>query len=197
MTDAVTSPTLLKKLRDGQNSSAWRLFVEIYGPYLYAIARRGGLADAAASDVVQETLLRCVSVLPGFTYDPTKKFRAWLRTIANRVIYDYKRKSGRQPIATGETDFFQRLDGQCGREENPASAVLEGEVLRGMLDAIRQRLTAEQWELFQMTWIEELSDEQIAGRTGKNPGAIRVMRYRIRKALESLRSEFAVVDDDC
>ena len=51
-----TRPSLLMRIRDSQDALAWNEFVGIYGPLIYAFARKHGLQDADAADLTQEVL---------------------------------------------------------------------------------------------------------------------------------------------
>ena len=53
-----TRPSLLIRLRDPMDERAWGEFVEIYGPLVHRLARRRGLQDADAADLVQEVFRR-------------------------------------------------------------------------------------------------------------------------------------------
>lgn len=51
-----TSVSLLERVRQN-DASAWRRFVQLYGPLTYAWARRYGFQSEDAADVMQETLI--------------------------------------------------------------------------------------------------------------------------------------------
>ncbi len=57
-----TSPTLLIRLRDGDDFRAWELFVEIYSPVIFSYCRRRNLQDSDAADVCQEVFLTLSNV---------------------------------------------------------------------------------------------------------------------------------------
>jgi RNA polymerase sigma-70 factor (ECF subfamily) len=76
-----TSASLLERLRRPGQDAAWARFVDLYTPLLYHWARRTGLAQPQAADLVQDVLLVLLRKLPEFTYDRTKSFRSWLRTV--------------------------------------------------------------------------------------------------------------------
>src|SRR5581483_7290468 len=76
-----TSPSLLEQLRQPTNQAAWRRFVQLYTPLLHHWARRLGLQDHDAENLVQEVLLTLLDVLPRFNYQPGKRFRGWLWTV--------------------------------------------------------------------------------------------------------------------
>ncbi len=76
-----TPASLLERLRQPAPEPAWTRFVQLYTPLLLHWARRLGLRDSDASDLVQDVLTQFVRKLPQFSYDPQKSFRAWLRTV--------------------------------------------------------------------------------------------------------------------
>lgn len=76
-----TPASLLERLRQPAPESAWTRFVQLYTPLLFFWARRLGLRDADAADLVQDVLVLLVRKLPEFSYDRNKSFRAWLRTV--------------------------------------------------------------------------------------------------------------------
>jgi DNA-directed RNA polymerase specialized sigma24 family protein len=52
-----TRQSLLSRLRDLDDHRSWRTFFDTYWKLLYNVARQRGLDDAAAQDVVQETVI--------------------------------------------------------------------------------------------------------------------------------------------
>jgi RNA polymerase sigma-70 factor (ECF subfamily) len=71
-----TSLDLLErvKARDGE---AWRRFVYLYGPWVYAWCRRSGLQRADAKDVAQEVFCAVATSLAAFrTIEGKSSFRA-------------------------------------------------------------------------------------------------------------------------
>src|SRR5262245_60040259 len=76
-----TPASLLERLRRPDDREAWARFVELYTPLLYFWARRTGLQQADAADLVQEVLAVLFRKLLEFTYDKQRSFRNWLRTV--------------------------------------------------------------------------------------------------------------------
>src|SRR5690242_10915056 len=81
MSSLSTSLSLLDRLRQRHDASAWQQFVELYTPLLFCWANRAGLRGQDAADLVQEAMLQFVRTLSEFTYEPGKSFRGWLRTV--------------------------------------------------------------------------------------------------------------------
>jgi RNA polymerase sigma-70 factor (ECF subfamily) len=76
-----TPVSLLARLRQPAATEAWPHFVRLYSPLLFGWARRLGLQDADAADLVQDVFTVLAVKLPEFRYDPRLGFRRWLRTV--------------------------------------------------------------------------------------------------------------------
>src|SRR6266851_1175979 len=113
-----TRATLLEKLRAWQDQSSWQQFFDTYWPLIYGVARRAGLTEAEAEDVVQETMFAAAKHLPTFQYDPAiGSFKGWLLTLTRWRIIDQFRKRGplsahrSVPGQAGTTDRTDTVDG--------------------------------------------------------------------------------------
>lgn len=87
-----TSVSLLERLRQPAEREAWPRFVQLYTPFLYGWARRAGLQNQDAADLVQEVLVVLVQKLPEFAYDRQQSFRGWLRTVTLNKWRDMRRR---------------------------------------------------------------------------------------------------------
>ena len=88
-----TRASLLNRLRDAGDDASWRIFFDTYWRLLYNVARKSGLTDEDAQDVVQETVIAVARKMPEFRYDPAKgSFKLWLLLITRRRIQDHLRK---------------------------------------------------------------------------------------------------------
>src|SRR5262245_61780817 len=105
-----TSATLLSRLRDQPaDPAAWQEFVRRYRPRIVSFCLGCRLQPADAEDVAQAVLLRLVARLPEFRYDPSRSFRAWLTTVARRVLCDYVSQRQREQ-GSGDTAVLLLLD---------------------------------------------------------------------------------------
>ena len=91
-----TSVSLLKRLREPSPEPAWARFVELYAPLIFHWGRRHGLNPTDAADLVQEVLAVLVVKLPVFDYDPSRRFRGWLRTVTVNKARDFQRRESAQ-----------------------------------------------------------------------------------------------------
>jgi RNA polymerase sigma-70 factor (ECF subfamily) len=81
-----TSTTLLRRLAESpRDESAWGAFVKKYGEQIRRWCRRWGLQDADAQEVTQRVMAELARQMPDFKYDRSKRFSAWLKTIAHRA----------------------------------------------------------------------------------------------------------------
>src|SRR6516162_11665330 len=86
-----TSPSLLRRLQNRAAQEAWQEawaeFVRRYGPRLYSWCRRWQLQDSDTQDVTQTVLVKLVTKMQTFEYDPARSFRAYLKTLARYAWY--------------------------------------------------------------------------------------------------------------
>jgi hypothetical protein len=59
-----TRATLLDRLKNWNDQASWQEFFDIYWQLIYGVARKAGLTDAEAQDVVQETLVAVAKHMP-------------------------------------------------------------------------------------------------------------------------------------
>src|ERR1700730_12188334 len=108
-----TPASLLERLRRPGDAHAWARFVELYTPLLYDWARRAGLQQADAADLVQEVLVLLFQKLPEFTYDRQRSFRGWLRTV---TLNKWREGRRRWQPATVEDKALAEVPGPDERE---------------------------------------------------------------------------------
>src|SRR4051812_1898453 len=111
-----TSVTLLGRLRQfPTDQNAWMLFTERYGRKILAWCRQWNLQEADSEDVTQTVLLKLADKMKTFDYDATKSFRAWLKTVARRVLSDYC--DSRKAVAVGGDEAIELLGNLEARED--------------------------------------------------------------------------------
>src|SRR5713101_7636162 len=74
-----TRPSLLNRLKSGDDAESWQEFYRVYGKLVRDFAIQAGLTDTEADEVVQETAIAVARHLPEFRYDPKVcRFKTWL-----------------------------------------------------------------------------------------------------------------------
>src|SRR5947209_13254256 len=106
-----TRITLLGLLeRDPTNQAAWGEFVEHYGSKIYGWCRKWNLQEADAQDVTQNVLLKLAQKLREFSYDPSRSFRAWLKTLTRHALSDFLERRQRPGLGSGDSRVRQMLE---------------------------------------------------------------------------------------
>lgn len=111
-----TSPSLLIRIRDRDDTDAWAKFYDLYGPLLYRYARSRGLSHDDAEDVRGNCYEAIVKQIETFEYDKEKGgFKAWLRTLVNRRVIDRLRKRKSQAL---ESKHLRDVQAETQRQMN-------------------------------------------------------------------------------
>src|SRR5438876_9916363 len=108
----LTRASLLVRIRDGRDQKAWQQFVRLYAPVVYGFARKRGLQDADAADVMQDVLRSVAAAAARLDYDPSRgTFRGWLYTVARNKIFNFLQTSQhRFGRGSGDRDAHKRLE---------------------------------------------------------------------------------------
>jgi RNA polymerase sigma-70 factor (ECF subfamily) len=93
-----TSINLLEQLRHGPAAPAWEHFVRRYRPLLFYWARRLGLQEPDAADLVQDVLVVLVRKLPKFHYESGRSFRGWMRVVLLNTWRDRRPRPPAVPL---------------------------------------------------------------------------------------------------
>jgi len=186
-----TRASLVVRLRDRLDESAWREFVCLYAPVVYRFARRRGLQDADAADLTQE-VLRSVSASVGL-FDPGKGlFRSWLFTLAHHRLYDWQQSRQRQ--AVGDQATVQFLNDVPAKDDEAFwETEYERQLFNLAADRIRPLLADSTWQAFQLTAVEGKSGQEAAAALGISVAAVYLAKGRVmmklKKEIEQLNSE--------
>jgi RNA polymerase sigma factor (sigma-70 family) len=191
--DSSTSESLLIRVRDPDDSDAWRLFESVYGPLVESFCQRRGLQSADAADVRQNVILRLARTMRGFDYDIAKgRFRDWLGAITRNELRRFWAREQRQPVGRGGADADPdviEVD-TIDPEWQEQFAVY---VVRVVCDRIRGEFEASTWQAFEATWFRQESPMDVATRLGLTLRAVYVAKSRVATRL---RAEILVLAED-
>lgn len=97
-----TRHSLIIKLRNPADATAWTEFLAIYEPLVYRLARLKGLQHADANDLCQEVFQAVARSIHG--WEPGRgSFRGWLSRIARNLLINFLTRRQDQPRGSGST----------------------------------------------------------------------------------------------
>ena len=155
-TPSETSASLLERVRQSPaDPVAWGEFVDRYGLKIYRWCLRWNLQPADAEDVTQTVLLKLTEKMRNFTYDPSRSFRAWLKTVTHHAWRDYV--DGLGPAERIGKDIQALLENQQAADD--LDAYLDEEHRRTLLEEARcrvqKRVEPTTWEAFVLLTVEQ------------------------------------------
>jgi RNA polymerase sigma-70 factor (ECF subfamily) len=192
-----TRASLLVRLRDGSDADAWREFVRLYAPVIYGFARKRGLQDADAADLMQDVLRSVSGAVNKLDYDPLRgTFRGWLFTITRNKVFNFLEGRSRRVQGSGDSRMQQRLE-QEAEADGTMSADWEADYQRALAAQAMERVKSEfqtaTWEAFLQTAVEGRAPAQVSARIGMSVGAIYVAKSRViarlRQEIERLQGD--------
>lgn len=199
--DADSLPTrrsLLSRLRDLGDDASWRAFFDTYWRLIYNVARKAGLADADAQDVVQETVIAVARKLPDFRYDPSKgSFKQWLLLITRRRIHDHFRRFYRAaPCLTHVEDLAGTLERTASSMHSPddqLEAAWEYEwretLFRAALARVRQRSNPKHYQVFDYCVLQNLPAAEVRRMLGLSAAQVYLAKHRVGIAVKRAVAE--------
>ena len=192
-----TRASLLVRLRDGSDAGAWKEFVHVYGPVIYGFARKRGLQDADAADLMQEVLRSVSAAAPRLDYDRARgTFRGWLFTITRNKVFNFLDGRRRRPVASGDPDVQDRLEQLADGGGTPA-ADWEADYQRSLaaraMEQVRGEFQPATWQAFLLTAVEGVAPAEAGRRAGLSVGAVYVAKSRV---IARLRQEIEVLQGD-
>ena len=196
-----TRQSLLLRLRNLEDQLSWQEFFDRYWKLIYSVARKSGLSDAEAQDVVQETIISVSKKIAGFAYDPSYgSFKGWLKRLTQWRIIDHVRKGQYQshgkrmpkeePMSTSLAECL----------EDPASRQIEkawdeewkNNLLEAAMVEVKQRVSPTQYQIFYFHAWKKLPAKQVAERLGVKLSEVYLAGYKIsaliKKEIKSLEA---------
>ena len=196
-----TRHSLLLRLKDWGDDAGWREFFDAYRELLYHVARKAGLTDTEAQEVVQETVIGVAKKIGGFEVGAGRgSFKAWLLQQARWRIADQfrKRKTGSGEWACGLKTRAPDGDEATGtaaadRIPDPASPELDalwndewrGHVQRVALERVKAQVSIAQFQMFDLHALQGLSVGEAARALGVSQASVYMAKSRVGRLLKA------------
>ncbi len=190
-----TRATLIDRLKNWQDQASWQDFFDTYWKLIYGLARKFGLKEEDAQDVVQETLVSVANKMPNFKYDAKQgSFKAWLRQLIRWRIADHLRKRGYAstiPIhtesETGDDSFT--LKELPDNNNQSMDEVYEQEWQKNVLDAavdrVKRKLDPQKYQIFDCYVNKEWAPEKVAATFKISVDQVYLAKHRVTELIKS------------
>jgi RNA polymerase sigma-70 factor (ECF subfamily) len=208
-----THPSLLNRLKTGDDTESWQEFYRIYGKLVRDFSIKAGLSDTEADEVVQETAIAMARHLPEYRYDPKVcRFKTWLLNQASWRIKDQLKKrkkeagwahgqsteAGQSPGSLDDTSRTATINRVPDPGAADFDALFEAEYRKNLFAAALERVKVDfhlkQFQIFDLVVLKEWPAADVARSLGVTLANVYVTRHRIsaaiKKATRRLEHEF-------
>ncbi len=177
-----TSSSLLERLRTPNAGEGWPRFVKLYTPLLFYWARKTGLQEQDAADLVQEVFAHLLEKLPEFTYDRQKSFRGWLRIV---TLNKWREKNRRASLPINPNQPITSLK----KDSNPAEIFWQREyhqhLARRALELMKAEFKESTWKACWEMTVNGKGAEKVAAELGLTLGAVYAAKSRVLRRLRA------------
>ena len=194
-----TRSSLIQRLKATINGESWEEFFHTYWELIYNVARRAGLSEADAQDIVQETILKVHNSLDRFEYNRKRgTFKGWLRTVTRSRLNDFFKKQQRRPALSQpleETaDELQNLEDPEGPEiEKIWDEEWNRNLIQAALNRTKKLSSPKQFQIFKCHYIDEWTVRETCRTLGVNAAQVYMAKQRVgkvfREAVETLQEQ--------
>jgi RNA polymerase sigma-70 factor (ECF subfamily) len=191
----ITRASLLVRLREPANRTAWEEFVDLYTPLVHGFCRQRGLQEADAADVAQEVLQAVARAIGRFEYQPDKgTFRAWLFTVTRNKFNNFLEKRRHQPQGSGDTTMQHFIEAQpCPETEAVWDRQYHQRLFDWACQQVRREFQEATWQAFWRTAVADEPGSKVAQSLGLSVGAVYIAKSRV---LARLREKVQEVSGD-
>ena len=190
----LTRRSLLSRLRNLDDQESWRTFFNLYWRLLYNVARKSGLDDSGAQEIVQDTVIAVARNMPGFRYDPARgTFRQWLLRITRRRIIDHLRRLYRQPpkaeippesLDEDEGHAAAIIDRSAGAIDAAWDEEWEKSTFEAALGHVRSTVNPRHFQVFDYCVLKDWPVSKVAATLGLNAAQVYLAKHRVAQAMK-------------
>jgi RNA polymerase sigma-70 factor (ECF subfamily) len=182
-----TSLVLVGRIqRDPTDQAAWGDLVRRYGPKIYHWCRKWRLQEADAQDVTQAVLVKVVEKMRVFAYDPSKSFRAYLKTLTHYACIDFLEARKRAATGSGDDQVLAMLDTIAAKVDliQQIEEAFDRELLEQAMLRVAQRVESRTWDAFRLLALQGLSGAEAAAQLGMKVATVFVAKSKVQKMLQ-------------
>jgi RNA polymerase sigma factor (sigma-70 family) len=193
-----TRPSLLNRLKTGDDNESWQEFYRVYGKLVRDFAIQAGLTNSEADEAVQETAIAMARHLPEYRYDPKVcRFKTWLLNMTRWRIQDQLKKRRKETAGTlgrSSESHNNEIDQTATINRVPDPAAVDFEALfetqwrenlfTDALERVKQKFSLKQFQIFDLLVLKEWPGADVAQSLGVSLANVYVTRHRITAAIK-------------
>ena len=195
-----TRATLIRRVKDPADTTAWREFVQLYQPLLHAYVRKRGPGGADADDVVQDVFTRLVSALARFDLDHSKgRFRTWLWQVTQSSLADWgRRRTARSKAERRWAELeVRRVVTDLVTEDEDAEwlEMYRKRILGAALERVKKASQPTPWRCFEDRVLANRPAAEIAAELGVTANAVYINASRVLSRVRDQCAQYFEDDD--
>jgi len=206
-----TRPSLLNRLKTGDDTQSWQEYYRVYGKLVRDFAIKAGLTDTEADEVVQETAIAVARHLPEFRYNPKVcRFKTWLLNQSSWRIKDqFKKRRRRDGLLAGSPDACGRppagelLARPSSNDETARTATVErvpdpaamdldalfeaewrNNLVAAALERVKTKFSLKQIQIFDLNVLKDWPAAEVAKSLGVSLANVYVTKHRVSAAVK-------------
>ena len=180
-----TRHSLLLRLNEADDETAWPTFVQIYERAIYGFARKRGLQDSDARDVTQQVLIAVHNQITKWDSNPDKgSFRGWIFQVASNHTMKMLRSKRREKL-----EFTPEVTADLvNSDTDPSVFIVEyrRQVFLWAAGALQDRFQPSTWKAFVRTGVQGESGEKVARDLDMTIGAVYAAKCRVMAQLREM-----------
>lgn len=202
-----TRKTLIEKLDNWSDWSSWDAFYRTYSGFVWHVARKAGLTDDEASDVVQETFIGVAKNLQKSKFDTSRgSFKSFLLNQARwRILDQFRRR---------KKTWYREISMHDDHEDGPRTAPLErfgdpkgveleklwdkewqDQIMELALRRVRALVSPRQFQIFSCYVLKGWSPERVKEELGVNAAQVYLAKHRVGRILKREAAKVAEGQD--
>lgn len=187
-----TRRSLLSRLKNWDDQESWRVFFDTYWKLIYTAARRAGLTEAEAEDVVQETVISVLKSMGDFRYRADHgSFKSWLLQLTSWRIADQVRKrkprlERRHPEPSStESEGVERVADPASLDwQQTWDADWERNLMQAAIQRVKKKIDSKAYQIFDLVVFKEWEPARVARALKVNRALVYLTKHRVSKLLK-------------
>ena len=186
-----TRRSLVDRLGDWDDQKRWQEFFDTYWKLIYSVARKSGLTEAEAQEVVQETIITVAKKVGKLRYDPAVgSFKGWLLNITRWRIADQfrKRDPAQQQRSSEERRQTATIERVADSKVTDIGDLWEEEwrenILAAAIARVKKKVDPKQFQIFDCYVRKEWPAQKVATELRVSVGQVYLARHRVATLLK-------------